>query len=156
LLVVGSGDNNGQTWVSSPYATVEVAPPLLTAKLANATVEQGKNVTMTADLDVKTKFEGKAKVELVGLPGNSSAPEKEITADDKKIEFPVTTGKSTPATQHKGLFLRVTIIQNGEPIVHNIGRGGLLRVDAPLVAKSDKANTKPTTKPVEKSSKPAK
>jgi hypothetical protein len=156
LLVVGSGDNNGQTWVSSPYATVEVAPPLLTAKLANATVEQGKNVTMTADLDVKTKFEGKAKIELVGLPGNSSAPEKEITVDDKKIEFPVTTGKSTPATQHKGLFLRVTIIQNGEPIVHNIGRGGILRVDALLAAKTDKANAKPTTKPVEKSSKPAK
>jgi hypothetical protein len=162
LVVVGSGDSNGLNWVSSPFVTVEVAAPFLSAKLANATVEQGQSVTMTADLDVKTKWEGNAKVELVGLPGNSTAPEKEITAEDKKVEFAVSTGKSTPATQHKGLFLRVTMMQNGEPIVHNIGRGGLLRVDAPLVAKNDTKNatTKPaTTKPVKPeatASKPAK
>jgi hypothetical protein len=109
---------------------------------------------MSADFDVKTKWEGKAKVELVGLPGNTTTPEKEITADDKRVEFAVTTGKSTPATQHKGLFIRVTMMQNGEPIIHNLGRGGLLRVDAPLVAKVDakkkpesKTTTKPTTKP---------
>ena len=147
LIVVGSAESNGQTWVSSPFATVEVAPPLLTAKLTNATVEQGKNVTMTADLEVKTKFEGKAKVELVGLPGNSTAPEKEITADDKKVEFDVTTAKTTPASQNKGLFLRVTVVRDGEPIVHNIARGGILRVDAPLVAKADpKAKTDAKTK----------
>ncbi|MDB5321288.1 MAG: peptidase [Phycisphaerales bacterium] len=157
LVVVGSGDNNGLTWVSSPFATVEVAAPFLSAKLTNATVEQGQNVTMSADLDVKTKWEGKAKVELVGLPGNSTAAEKEISADDKKVDFAVTTGKSTPATQHKGLFLRVTMMQSGEPIVHNVGRGGLLRVDAPLVAKADgktKAESKATTKPA--TTKPAK
>jgi len=28
-------------------------------------------------------------------------------------------------------------MQNGEPVVHNIGRGGILRVDGPLVAKTD-------------------
>jgi hypothetical protein len=62
---------------------------------------------------------------------------KEITADDTKIEFPVTTAANTPAAQHKGLFLRVTVMRDGEPIVHNIARGGLLRVDAPLAAKAD-------------------
>jgi hypothetical protein len=154
LVVVGSGDSNGLNWVSSPFVTVEVAPPFLTAKLANATVEQGQSVTMTADLTVTTKWEGKAKVELVGLPGNTSAPEKEISAEDKKVEFAVATGKSTPATQHKGLFLRVTMMQNGEPIVHNIGRGGLLRVDAPLVAKADAKSSKATTKPSTKPAKP--
>ena len=159
LVVVGSADNNGQTWVSSPFTTVEVAAPLLSAKLANATVEQGQGVTMSADLDVKAKWEGKAKVELVGLPGNATAPEKEITAEDKKVEFAVTTGKSTPATQHKGLFLRVTVMQNGEPIIHNVGRGGLLRVDAPLVAKGDaktKSESKTTTMPTKPTTKPAK
>ena len=119
--VRGSGRTD---WVSSPFTTVEVAPPFVTAKVENTTVEQGKSVTISADLTVKTKWEGKAKVELVGLPGNTTAPEKEVSASDTKIEFPVTTGKSTPAAQHKGLFLRVTIMQNGEPVVHNIGAGG--------------------------------
>jgi hypothetical protein len=149
IVVIASADNNGPTWVSSPYATLEVAPPLVTGKLATAQVEQGKIVTMTADLDVKTKWDGPAKVELVGLPGNTTAPVQEITADAKKIEFPVTTAANTPAAHHKGLFLRVTVMRDGEPIVHNIARGGLLRVDAPLAAKADpkKAPAKPTTKP---------
>jgi len=146
IVVIASADVNGQSWVSSPYATLEVAPPLVTGKLATAHVEQGKDVTVTADLNVKIKWEGKAKVELVGLPGNTTAPVKEITADDTKIEFPVTTAANTPAAHHKGLFLRVTVMRDGEPIVHNIARGGLLRVDAPLAAKADPkkpATTKP-------------
>jgi hypothetical protein len=154
LVVTGSADHNGPTWVASPYATIEIAPPFVTGKLTKANVEQGKAVTMAADLDVKTKFDGQAKVELVGLPGNATTPAKEITADDKRIEFPVQTGANTPAAQHKGLFLRVTVVRDGEPIVHNIARGGLLRVDAPLVAKADPkkaaATNKPTTKPATK------
>jgi hypothetical protein len=106
---------------------------------------------MTADLTVATKWEGPAKVELVGLPGNSTAPEKQITAEDTKVEFPVTTGTNTPTAQHKGLFLRVTVMKDGEPVIHNIARGGILRVDAPLSAKNPAkpaaATTKPTTKP---------
>ncbi|HEY7115099.1 MAG TPA: PPC domain-containing protein [Tepidisphaeraceae bacterium] len=142
LIVVASADSDGQTWVASPFAAVDVVAPFVTGKIATATVEQGKSVNVSAELDVKTKWEGKAKVELVGLPGNSSAPEREITADDKKIEFPVKTGTNTPAAQHKGLFLRVTVMKDGEPIVHNIARGGLLRVDGPLVAKNEKAKDK--------------
>jgi hypothetical protein len=149
LVVVGSSDSGGTVWTSSPFAGVEVVPPFVTAKLTNTNVEQGKQVNMTADLTVATKWEGPAKVELVGLPGNSTAPEKQITAEDTKVEFPITTGTNTPAAQHKGLFLRVTVLKDGEPIVHNIARGGILRVDAPLGAKNapKPATTKPTTKP---------
>ena len=148
VCVLGSADAGGTYWVSSPFVNLEVAPPFVTAKIANAKVEQGKNVTITADLDHKTKFDGKAKVELLGLPGNSATDTKEITAEDKKIEFPVTTKENTPAAQHKGLFLRVTITKNGEPVVHNIARGGVLRVDSPLKPKDAKAGDK--AKPAEK------
>ena len=153
LVVVGSAENNGATWVASPFTTVEVAPPFVTGKIANSAVEQGKNVTMTADLDVKTKWEGKAKVEFVGLPGNAATPEKELSAADSKIEFPITTGKTTPAALHNGLFLRITIVQNGEPVIHNIARGGQLRVNQPLASKPE---PKPTTKPTAKPAKPEK
>ena len=156
LVMVASADNNGQTWVSSPYATLEVAAPLVTGKIANTNVEQGKGVTMSSDLTVKTPWEGKAKVELVGLPGNSTAPEREISAEDKKVEFPVTTAANTPAAQHKGLFLRVTVMRDGEPIVHNIARGGVLRVDAPLAAKTDPKKAAAATKPAKATTTPAK
>jgi hypothetical protein len=148
LVVVATADENGTVWAASPFTTVEVAPPFVTAKFANANVEQGQNVTMTADLDVKTKWQGKAKAELLGLPGSSTTVEKELSAEDTKLAFPVTTAKTTPAAKHNGLLLRVTIMQNGEPIVHNIARGGVLRVDAPLVAKDSKTPaTKPAAKP---------
>jgi hypothetical protein len=144
VCILGSADASGTNWVSSPFATLEVAPPFVTAKIATAKVEQGKNVTITADLEQKTAFEGKAKVELLGLPGNSATDVKEISAEAKKIEFAVTTKENTPAAQHKGLFLRVTVTKNGEAVVHNIGRGGTLRVDAPLKAKEAKAADKKT------------
>jgi hypothetical protein len=146
IVVIASADNNGPTWVASPYATLEIAPPMVTGKLATTHVEQGKGVTMTADLDAKTRWDGPAKVELLGLPGNTTAAVQEITADTKKVEFPVTTAANTPAANHKGLFLRVTVMRDGEPIVHNIARGGLLRVDAPLAAKTDPKKPAATTK----------
>ncbi len=156
LVVVGSADQNGQVWVSSPFATVEVAAPFVTGKIETAAVEQGKNITMTAELDVKTKWDGKAKVEFVGLPGNTTVADKEISATDTKLEFPITTGKTTPAALHKGLFLRITIIKDGEPIIHNIARGGQLRVNQPPTAKPEpKAKPDPKTKkPEEKPAKP--
>lgn len=163
LIVVGSADHNGPTWVSSPFTTVEVAAPFVTGKIETAVVEQGKNVNMTAELDVKTKWDGKAKVEFVGLPGNTTVPEKEISATDTKLEFPITTGKTTPAALHKGLFLRVTIMKDGEPIIHNIARGGQLRVNQPPAPKPDpktkpdpKNSKKPEAKPAAKPEKPAK
>ncbi len=154
LIVVGSADQNGTVWVASPFTTVEVAAPFVTGKIETAAVEQGKNVTMTAELDVKTKWEGKAKVEFVGLPGNATTADKEITADDKKLEFPITTGKSTPAALHKGLFLRITIMKNGEPVVHNIARGGQLRVNLPPTPKSESKPSNKTDKAAAKPEKP--
>ena len=63
---------------------------------------------------------------------------------------PAAPAKNTPATQHNGLFLRVTIVKDGEPIVHNIARGGLLRVNAIPGANA------PATKPAKPQSTPAK
>jgi len=37
--------------------------------------------------------------------------------------------------QHGTLFCQLTVMQDGEPVIHNIGRGGVLRVDAPPAAK---------------------
>jgi hypothetical protein len=49
--------------------------------------------------------------------------------------FSVTTDPKTPVGQHGTLFCQVTVMENGEPVIHNIGRGGVLRVDAPAAQK---------------------
>jgi hypothetical protein len=72
-------------------------------------------------------------VKLVGLPPNVSAkPEEvEISPGDKTATFNIETSNRSPAGQHKSLLCIVTIIKDGEPIVHNLARGGVLRIDAP-------------------------
>lgn len=147
ICVLGNADVNGQTFVASPFAELEVAAPFVTAKIEMAAAEQGKTAPVLVNLEQKTPFEGKATVKLVGLPPNATAPELEITSADKSVVFDVKADAKTPAGQHKSLLCMVTVTQNGEPIVHNIGQGGVLRVDPPPPAQTAAAATPPTTKP---------
>jgi hypothetical protein len=43
----------------------------------------------------------------------------------------VTSTDKAPVGQHKSLLCVATVTKDGEPIVHNLARGGVLRVDAP-------------------------
>ncbi len=81
------------------------------------------------------KFEGKAKAQLVGLPPNATASEMALSSSDQQLVFNVNTDPKTPVGQHGTLFCQVTVMENGEPVIHNIGRGGVLRVDPPRAAK---------------------
>lgn len=128
--LLASADVNGAVWVASNPYDLDVAAPFVNATIDRAAVTQGDKVTVTVKLDQKTPFEGKAKIELLGLPNEATTDAKEITKDDKEIAFEVKTTDKTPAATHKGLLCRVTIVQNGEPIQHNLGNGGTLRVDA--------------------------
>lgn len=128
---------SGPIWISSHLADFEVVPPMLLAKIEMAATEQGKPVQMTASFAQKTKFEGKAVARLLNLPPNASAKEVEISAADAKATFDVTTDAKTPTGQHNAVFCQVTVMKDGEPVVHNIGQGGVLRVDAPPPPKAD-------------------
>ena len=151
ICVIGNADVNGPTWVASPFAELEVAPPFLTAKIEMTAAEQGKSAPVLINLEQKTPFEGKAKVKLVGLPPNATtAPEMEITSADKSVVFDVAAAAKTPVGQHNTLFCVVTVTKDGEPIVHNIGQGGVLRVDAPAPVQTAAAVAPPTTGPTTK------
>ena len=84
-------------------------------------------------------FEGKAQVQLLGLPPNTSAAPKEITAKDTKVVFDVQTDAKSPTGQHNSLFCTATLTKGGEPINQTVASGGVLRIDAPPPA--------PTTAP---------
>ena len=53
--------------------------------------------------------------------------------------FNVTTNPKTPVGQHGTLFCQLTVMQDGQPVIHNLGRGGVLRIDPPPLAKKGEA-----------------
>jgi hypothetical protein len=141
IAVLGSADIKGAVWVSTQLAKLQIAEPLLAAKFDMAAIEQGKSGKIVCKLEQKTKFDGKAKIELRGLPAGVTAnpASKEITASDTEVTFDLTTSAKSPPGQHKNLLCQVTIMKDGEPIIQNVGQGGILRIDrvaAPKEAKN--------------------
>ncbi len=132
VAVIGSADTGkGAVWVASPFVDVEIEKSPVTASIEKANTEQGRPVTVICDLTQNAPFEGKAKVELFGLPNKAVAPPCEITSADHEVRFNVTTDPTTPAGRHKDLFCRITFERDGAKIVETTAQGGLLRIDKP-------------------------
>jgi hypothetical protein len=137
---------NGPIWVASQLATLEIAPPYVAFTMERAAAEQGKTTEMFCKVQQNTPFAGPAKVQLLGLPPKVGAPEASITKDTKEFAFKLTIDKASPPGQHKNLFCQVVIMQNGEPVVHNVGNSEL-RIDVPIPPKAAEA-AKPAPKVV--------
>jgi hypothetical protein len=160
IAVLGTATvGNGPVWVSSQLATLEIAPPFLTFAMERAAAEQGKEASLFCKVQHTTPFQGAAKVHLVGLPPKVTANEVEITNDTQEFAFKLGIDKTSPPGQHKNLFCQVVVVQNGEPVLHNLG-GTELRIDVPLPPKANEppkpapapvaAQPAPATKPPEK------
>jgi hypothetical protein len=151
VCVLGSAESTGPLWVSTQLASLDVAPPMLAGKIEMAAGERGNPIQVLCKLDQKKPFDGKAKAELLGLPPNTSAEPKEITAQDAEVVFEVVTGDKSPIGQHKTLTCAVTVMQDGEPVRHGVAGGGVLRIDKPREKPSTAtvatAAAAPTTKP---------
>jgi len=139
ICVIASADAGGPLWVSSQLAELEIASPFLAGKIEMAATEQGKVAQVLCNLEQKVSFEGKAQLQLLGLPPNTSSTSKEITAKDTKVVFDVQTNPKSPTGQHNSLFCTATLMKAGEPIVQGVASAGVLRIDAPPPA--------PTTAP---------
>jgi hypothetical protein len=125
---------NGPVWVSSQLATIEIAPPFVGFAMERAAVEQGKNTEIFCKVQQNTPFAGPAKVQLVGLPPKVTTAEMQITKDTKELAFKLAVDKAAPPGQHRNIFCQVTVVHNGEPVLHNVG-GTELRIDVPLPPK---------------------
>ncbi len=138
VCVVGSADfGKGPVWFSTQLQEIEIAPPLVTGTIVRTFVDQGESTTMRVKLDQKVPFEGKAKLQLLGLPPNTTAEPKEITKDDKEVEFTVKAGPTAPAGQHKQLLCQFTLEKDGDTMTSAFGQGGILRIDKGAVAKNE-------------------
>lgn len=146
---------NGNIMVSTPFANLRVADMYLNLGFEQAAVEQGKATELVVHVQKQVDFPGNAKVELFGLPNKVVTTPLEANKDSKDIIFKITTDVTSPAGNHQNLFCRVTVTENGEPVIHNIGTGRL-RIDVPLPPKKDEPAPMPAAaKPAEPMPPPA-
>lgn len=135
IAVRGSADTGkGSIMVCTPFANLRVAEMYLNLAYDQAAVEQGKETEVVIHMTKQFDFPGAAKVELFGLPNKVTTEPQDITKDTKDIIFKLKTDMTSPAGNHNNLFCRVTVVENAEPVVHNIGTGKL-RIDVPLPPK---------------------
>lgn len=146
-MLAESDAGKGQMVVAAPFVKLNVEEPFLKMKLTMATAKQGEKVDMIATVENLRDFGGEADVQLFGLPPKSTTDILKIKKETGEIRFPVVTAEDTPVGQHKNMFCTVVINQNGQPITHRVGMGGVLRVDPkPKVV----AAAKPAAKEVAK------
>jgi len=155
-LLAESDGGKGNAFCASPFIKLSVEEPFVQLKLSMATAKQGETVDMVAEVEQLREFPGEADVQLFGLPAHSTAAVQKLKSDLEALSFPVVTTDKTPVGQHKGVFCTVTVVKDGEPIVHRLAMGSVIRVDPmPKVAAAPAAQ--PAAAPVaaaEKKEKP--
>jgi len=143
IAVIAVAYPYGPQWVSSQLATLRTAEPFAHVKINMTAVEQGKATKLLVTLTPKRPFDGLGKAELLGLPPNVSTKPLEFDKDTKQLTFEIETNEKAPPGTHKGLFLQLTVPQDGEDIVWHWGHGGTLRIDRPRPKKEDKPKPEP-------------
>ncbi|GAB6166933.1 PPC domain-containing protein [Thermostilla marina] len=147
IVALGRFDTgDGPILISTQLVDLETAAPFVAFTYPQAAIEHGQTISLPIAVDVKTPFEGKAKVELLGLPSGITTEPQEIDAQSKQCVFSLTSDDKAPVGLHKSLVCRVTITQDGEPIVHML-RGGTLRIQKPRPAPAAQPKPKPQPKP---------
>ncbi len=153
IMVIGAADIDGQAWVSSQLAELEVADRYVVFDMKRAACDKGGPAQIQCTLTHNTPFEGQAKAVLLGLPPGVSAEPVQFTKDTKELTFQVKTTKATPVGAHKSLFAQATITQNGEPIVFTAGTTELQVNEppaAPAAAPAAKATASKSAAPAAK------
>ena len=132
-----SDAGKGPVWTSSQLTSLTVAAPFLTMQIPMAAGEQGKPSPVLCKIQQLQPFDGEAQVQLVGLPQKVTIEKNPlpITKSSADVTFNAALAADAPVGQHKSLFCQVIVMKDGEPIVHNIGGGGVLRIDEPPAPK---------------------
>ncbi len=155
IAIVASSDaGKGAVWTSSQLATLNVSAPFLAMQIPMAAGEQGKPAPVLCKIQQLQPFDGEAQVSLFGLPTKVTIEKNPlpITKASADVTFNAALAADAPAGQHKSLFCQVIVMKDGEPIAHNVGGGGVLRIDEPP---APKPNAPPAPAPVVAAAAPA-
>ncbi len=148
VYAIGSADVKGSAWASTQLASLTVAEPMVTVAMPRSACEQGQTVQILGTLNHVRSFQGQAKAQLLGLPAKVTAPDVEFDSQTEQIVFEVAMDPSSPAGTHRNILCRVTVIQDGEPIVSRAGTAEL-QIDKPLPAPQDQPAPVAQTPPAE-------
>ena len=113
---------------------MEIAAPFITASIERSAIEQGKSSEILCKINQTTPFEGKAQLQLIGLPLKVTAAPVEIDSKTKEILVKVEIDKTSPIGNHKNIVCSAVITKNGEAIVHTLGKTDI-RIDVPAAPK---------------------
>ena len=104
----------------------------VTGRIEPASVEPGKSVSVVCTLEPGLQpIPGSALATLEGLPPRAMAGTVEVVQGDQLIRFQVALASTTPVGEHKTLVCRLAAKFDGQDVVYHVGRGGLLKVNAP-------------------------
>jgi len=148
LCVAANADfGKGITWFSSDLFDFEVAEAPFSGTLVRSSIPQGGSGQIKLKLEQKSEFEGKAKIELVGLPNGVSAQPLEIDSQSKEVLFAITAKPDAALGIQKQVTAQFTIVKNGQQLTANCATGGLIRVDRadPAASAPVAAAAKPQT-----------
>ncbi len=123
----------GLVWTSSQLMDLTVEKPFVGLQIPLAASEQGKPAAVLCKLAQLQPFEGEATVQLYGIPPKVTIAQNplKIVSTNSEVIFNATVPTDAPVGQHKSLFCQVIVWKNGEPIAHNVGGGGVFRIDPP-------------------------
>ncbi len=153
VYAVGQANVNGPAWVSTQLAEVEISEPLVTMEINRTTLEQGQEATVFCKVNHHQPFEGEATAEILGLPPHIDIPKLRFTTDTQELNFTVSTNSKSRIGKHKGMFCRVTIFKNDEPIVSTAARSEL-RINKPKPKEQNQNASAPKTPPKPKTAQP--
>lgn len=117
--------------VSSAFVALELATAPVSGRLDPASAEQGKTVTLNCSLESAAPRAGTLLATLEGLPPRASAEPVEVAPGASSVAFRVSVAPTTPAGEHTSLACRLDGKVGDQPVVYRIGRGGVLKVNAP-------------------------
>lgn len=145
----------GPVIVSSEFVTLRVAEPWLSATIDLGATEQGKDTSVSCQLEHAREFDGEGQAELIGLPHGATTSSQTFTSEATNITFPVTVSKDAVVGKHSGLFLRMRIPDSSGKVLHQCAQGGVLRIDKPRPKVAAKpATPAPKTTPGKPAAKP--
>jgi hypothetical protein len=132
IVVVGrAGFNGGTVEVASQMAELEIADIFFNFAFQKAAGELGKDTALVVKVEKKVDFPETAKIELLGLPANTTTGAAlDMTKDTTELVFPIKIAENATPNTYKSLVCQSTIVRNGEPISQTLGAGEL-RVDRP-------------------------
>jgi hypothetical protein len=145
----------GRVWVGSNLYELEVVEAPLAGTFLRSSISQGGSGVMKLKLTPKTEFEGKLKVELLGLPTGVTAEPREVDAQTTEIEFPLTATQEAAVGLQKQVIAQFTVARGGVELVATCATGGIIRVDRGAAAKTSGNGTAPISVAKNETSKPA-